>query len=130
MVVFPEAYKRLQEKLKVEVPMLVKAGVRVEEGTNPKLTIAELTPLEEAKPKLARSLRIRIQLDKATEDTVDALYSLCTERKGEAKVLLDVERAGDFMVVMEPERYTVTPDRAFIARVESLCGRGSVRVVD
>src|SRR5215469_15091255 len=130
MVVFPEAYKRLQEKLKVEVPMLVKAGVRVEEGTNPKLTIAELTPLEEAKPKLARSLRIRIELDKATEDTVDALYSLCTERKGEAKVLLDVERAGDFMVVMEPERYTVTPDRAFIARVESLCGRGSVRVVD
>jgi DNA polymerase-3 subunit alpha len=130
VVVFPEAYKRLQEKLKVEVPMLVKAGVRVEEGANPKLTIAELTPLEEAKPKLARSLRIRIQLDKATEDTVDALYSLCTERKGEAKVLLDVERAGDFMVVMEPERYTVTPDHAFIARVESLCGRGSVRVVD
>ena len=130
VMVFPEAYKRLQEKLKVEAPMLVKAGVRVEEGTNPKLTIAELTPLEDAKPKLARSLRIRIQLDKATEDTVDALYSLCTERKGEAKVLLDVERAGDFMVVMEPERYTVTPDRAFIARVESLCGRGSVRVVD
>jgi DNA polymerase-3 subunit alpha len=130
VVVFPEAYKRLQEKLKIEVPMLVKAGVRVEEGSNPKLTIADLTPLEEAKPKLARSLRIRIQLDKTTEDTVDALYSLCSERKGEAKVLLDVERAGDFMVVMEPERYTVTPDRAFIARVESLCGRGSVRVVD
>ena len=129
-VVFPEAYRRLSEKLKIEVPMLVKAGVRVEEGSNPKLTIADLTPLAEARPKLPRSLRIRIQLERATENTVDALHSLCTERKGEAKVLLDVERAGDFVVVMEPERYTVTPDRAFIAQVESLCGRGSVRVVD
>ena len=36
---FPEAYKRLQEKVKLEVPVLVKAGVRVEEGSNPKMTI-------------------------------------------------------------------------------------------
>ncbi|MBV8205362.1 MAG: DNA polymerase III subunit alpha [Acidobacteria bacterium] len=130
VVVFPEAYRRIQEKLKIEVPVLVKAGVRVEEGANPKLTMADLTPLEEARPRLPRSLRIRIQLDRATEATVDALHSLCNQRRGEARVLLDVERTGDFMVVMEPGRYTVTPDRAFITQVESLCGRGSVRVVE
>jgi DNA polymerase III subunit alpha len=45
-------------------------------------------------------------------------------------VLFDVERTGDFMVIMEPEGYNVQPDRAFIARVEELCGRGSVRIVD
>ena len=53
-----------------------------------------------------------------------------TERKGEAKVLFDVERAGDFMVVMEAEGYNVLPDRSFIARVEELCGRGAVRVIN
>ena len=31
------------------------------------------------------------------------------------------------MVVMEAEGYNVLPDRNFIARVEQLCGRGSVR---
>ena len=51
------------------------------------------------------------------------------ERKGEAKVLFDVERQGDFMVVMEAEGYNVLPDRNFIARVEQLCGRGSVRII-
>jgi hypothetical protein len=45
-------------------------------------------------------------------------------------VLFDVERQGDFMVVMEAEGYNVLPDRAFIARVEELCGRGAVRVID
>ena len=37
---------------------------------------------------------------------------------------------GDFMVVMEAEGYNVLPDRKFIARVEELCGRGAVRVID
>ncbi len=44
-------------------------------------------------------------------------------------MLFDVERQGDFMVVMEAEGYNVLPDRNFIARVEQLCGRGSVRVI-
>ena len=61
--------------------------------------------------------------------TVDALHTLFNERKGEAKVLFDVERDGDFMVVMEAEGYNVMPDRNFLARVEELCGRGSVRVI-
>jgi DNA polymerase-3 subunit alpha len=130
MIVFPEAYRRLQEKVKLEVPVLVKAGVRVEEGANPKITAADITPLEDAKVPLPRSLRIRIPAEGATEATVDNLHSLFTERKGEARVLFDVERQGDFMVVMEAEGYNVHPDRNFIARVEELCGRGSVRIIN
>ena len=130
MIVFPEAYKRLQEKVKLEVPVLVKCGVRVEEGSNPKITTADILPLEDAKVPLPRNLRIRIPAENSTEDTVDALHSLFTERKGEARVLFDVERAGDFMVVMEADGYNVLPDRNFIARVEELCGRGSVRIIN
>src|SRR5438309_1097774 len=129
-VVFPDAYKRLATILKQEIPMLVRASVRVEEGSNPKVIITGLQPLEEAKPKLPRSIRIRVPLDTATEATVDALHAICDERKGEAKVLFDVERTGDFMVVMEAERYNICPDRSFIARVEELMGRGAVRVID
>jgi DNA polymerase III subunit alpha len=130
LLVFPEAYRRLTEKVKLEVPVLVRGSVRVEEGSNPKLTVSDIIPLEEARPKLPRALRIRIPLEHASDNTVDDLHSLFLERKGEAKVLFDLERADDFMVVMEAEGYNVQPDRAFIARVEQLCGRGSVRVID
>ncbi|HKW75376.1 MAG TPA: DNA polymerase III subunit alpha [Terriglobales bacterium] len=129
-IVFPEAYKRLQNILKQEIPMLVKASVRAEEGSNPKIAIAQLTPLDEAKPSLPKSIRIRVPLDSSSAGTVDALYGICKEKRGEAKVLFDLERAGDFMVVMEADGYNVCPDRAFIARVEELCGRGAVRVID
>jgi DNA polymerase-3 subunit alpha len=129
MIVFPEAYKRLVDKVKLEVPVLVKAGVRIEEGANPKITAAEIMPLEDARVPLPRAIRIRVPLETAGETTVDDLHTLFKERKGEARVLFDVERAGDFMVVMEAEGYNVLPDRNFIARVEQLCGRGSVRVI-
>jgi len=78
----------------------------------------------------ARAIRIRAPLETAAETVVDDLHVLFLERKGEAKVLFDVERQGDFMVVMEAEGYNVLPDRNFIARVEQLCGRGSVRIIN
>ncbi|HTC93665.1 MAG TPA: DNA polymerase III subunit alpha [Terriglobales bacterium] len=130
ILVFPEAYRRLQDKVKLEVPVLIRGGVRVEEGSNPKLTVGDIIPLEQAQPKLPRSLRIRIPLESASAGTIDALYSLCVEKRGEAKILFDVERTGDFMVVMEPGGYNVLPDRAFMNRVEELLGRGAVRIID
>jgi DNA polymerase-3 subunit alpha len=130
LLVFPEAYRKLQEKVKLEVPVLIKCGVRIEEGANPKLTVNDITPLEEARVTLPRSLRITVPLATATEATVDALHALCLEKKGEAKVLFDVEREGDFMVVMEAEGYNVLPDSGFIARVKELCGPRAVRLID
>src|SRR5579872_4015488 len=130
MIVFPEAYRKLGDKVKLEVPVLIRGGLRIEEGANPKLTVNDIIPLEDAKVPLPRALRIRIPVESATESTVDELQSLCARSKGEAKVLFDVEQTGDFMVVMEAEGYNVQPDRNFMARVEELCGRGAVRVID
>ena len=130
VLVFPEAYKRLAERLKLDVPVLVRGVVRVEEGAAGKLALSTIQTLEEAQPKLPKAVRIRVTLESATEGTIDALYAICRERRGPAKVLFDLERARDFMVVMEAEGYNVQADRAFIGRVEELCGRGSVRVVE
>jgi len=132
MLVFPEAYKKLQDKLKslAEIPVLVRGGVRIEEGANPKLTVNDIHSLEDVKVPLPKSLRIRVPLENASAGTIDELHLLFSQRRGEAKVLFDVERTGDFMVVMEAEGYNVLPDRAFISRVEELCGRGAVRVIN
>jgi DNA polymerase-3 subunit alpha len=132
MLVFPDAYRKLQEKLRalIEVPVLVRGGVRIEEGANPKLTVNDISSLEEAQTPLPRSLRIRLLAENASANVIDELHLLFSQRKGNAKVLFDVERTGDFMVVMEAEGYNVLPDRSFMARVEELCGRGAVRVID
>jgi DNA polymerase-3 subunit alpha len=124
MLVFPEAYKKVQDKLKslAEVPCCIRGGVRIEEGANPKFTVNDISSLEDVKVPLPKSLRIRVPLENASAGMIDELHLLFSQRRGEAKVLFDVERAGDFMVVMEAEGYNVLPDRAFIARSRSFAG--------
>jgi DNA polymerase-3 subunit alpha len=128
--VFPEAYKRLAEKVKLEIPVLVRAAVRVEEDAAPKLFINEITPLDEAKVKLPRSLRIAIQLPETLPETVDALHGLFARSKGDGKVLFDLVRPGEYVVVMEADGYNVCADRAFMKSVEQLCGPDSIKVID
>jgi DNA polymerase-3 subunit alpha len=130
VLVFPEAFRRLGEKVKLEVPVLVKGGIRVEEGSAPRMAISDILPLDEAQPKLARSLRVRISLTGATVDTIDELHAIFSASQGQAKVMFELESPGEFVAVMEAEGYNVLPDRAFIRKVESLCGRGSVVIVD
>ncbi len=128
--VFPEAYKRLSEKVKLEVAVLVKAAVRVEEDAAPKLFINEITALDDAKAKTPKSVRVTIQLPDAMPETVDALHGLFTRSKGEARVLFDLVRPGEYVVVMEAEGYNVLADRAFMRSVRELCGPDSVTVID
>ena len=66
---FADNYKRLADKLRLTVPVLVKGGVRVEEGSNSKLMIGDITPLEEAKPKLPNHLRIKVPLENVSPAT-------------------------------------------------------------
>ena len=124
----PETGRKL--KSLAEVPVLIRGGVRIEEGANPKFTVNDINSLEDVKVPLPKSLRIRVPLENASAGMIDELHLLFSQRRGEAKVLFDVEREGDFMVVMEAEGYNVLPDRAFIAKVEELCGRGAVRVIN
>jgi DNA polymerase-3 subunit alpha len=104
--------------------------VRIEEGANPKFAINEIMPLDDAKVKLPKALRVKIPLETATEQTIDDLHALFTASKGDARVLFDLDKDRDFTVVMEAEGYNVLPDRSFINRVEAICGRGAVKVVD
>jgi DNA polymerase-3 subunit alpha len=128
--VFPEAYRRLATQVKMELPVLVKAAVKVEEDAAPKLFINEITPLDEARVKLPRSLRITVPLAQSGPELVDALHQVFLASPGDAKVLFDLVRPGEYVVVMEAEGYNVTADRAFRDRVGELCGPNAIKVID
>src|ERR1019366_776299 len=100
---FSDNYKRLVEKLKLEVPVLVKGSIRIEEEQPPKVMVSDIIPLETAVPKLPMKVRIKVPLESATEGMIDALHTIFGECQGKAKVLFDLEQVGDFLVVMEAE---------------------------
>ena len=130
LICFPEAYKKLAEKLKIDVPVLVRGVLRGEEDSAPKLAISNITALEDVKIKLPSSMRIRIALDRSSEAALTQLHAMIVATPGPGKILLDFEQKDEFLVVLEPEGLSVAADKGFVERVEELMGHGAVRVIE
>jgi DNA polymerase-3 subunit alpha len=129
LIAFPQSYEKLAEKLKIDVPVVVRGSLRGEEDSAPKLAISSIQALEDIKLKLPDALRIRVPLHSSDSALLDKLLSLFHGSPGKGKLLLDFEEPGEFCAVLEPARVTVAADRLFIDQVEALVGRGGVRVI-
>ncbi len=129
LIVFPQSYEKLAEKMKMEVPVVVRGSLRGEEDSAPKLAVSGLQALEDVKLKLPEALRIKVPLHSPDLALLEKLMRLFTDSPGGAKMLLDFEEPGEFCAVLEPRKMMVAADRLFIDRVEELVGRGAVRVI-
>ncbi len=130
LIAFPQSYEKLAEKLKIDVPVLVRGVLRGEEDSAPKLAISSIQALEDVKLKLPESLRIKVPLHNPDTALLEKLYAVFLGAPGKGKLLLDLEEPGEFCAVLEPHNVMVAADRLFIDQVEELVGRGGVRVID
>ena len=77
--------------------------------------------------KLPTGVRIRISLDRATEELLANLKSAADAAPGPGKVMIFLEKNGEFQVILEPENMSVAADRCWVERVEELTGKGTVQ---
>jgi DNA polymerase-3 subunit alpha len=129
LICFARDYERLSEQLKIEAPVLIRGTIMKEEDAAPKISISGVQALEEVQVKLPGGVRIRINLERATEEMFAALKSAADASPGPGKVMLHLERKGEYAVILEPESMNVAADRGWMERVEELVGRGSVQPV-
>jgi DNA polymerase-3 subunit alpha len=129
LIVFPKDYEKLAEKMKIDVPVVVRGALRGEEDAAPKLSVSSVQALEDVKIKLPEALRIKVPLHSPDAALLQKLLGLFRDSPGNGKLLLDLEEPGEFCAVLEPTKVMVAADRLFIDRVEELVGRGGVRVI-
>ncbi len=130
LIAFPQAYEKLAEKLKIDVPVLVRGALRGEEDSAPKLAVSSIQALEDVKLKLPDSLRIKVPLHNPDSALLEKLQTILLSAPGKGRLLLDLEEPGEFCAVLEPHNLLVAADRLFIDQIEELVGRGGVRVID
>jgi DNA polymerase III subunit alpha len=130
LIAFPQSYEKLAEKLKIDVPVVVRGVLRGEEDSAPKLAISSIQALEDVKIKLPDSLRIKVPLHNPDVALLEKLHAILVGAPGKGKLLLDLEEPGEFCAVLEPHNCLVAADRLFIDQVEELVGRGGVRIID
>jgi DNA polymerase-3 subunit alpha len=129
VICFSRDYERLGEQLKTEAPVVIRGTLMGEEDSAPKISISGVQPLDAVKVKLPGGIRIRINLDRASEEIFASLKSAAEAAPGPGKVMLQLEKKDQFSVILEPDQMAVAADKGWIERVEDLTGRGTVQVV-
>ena len=130
LIAFPQSYEKLAEKLKIDVPVIIRGSLRGEEDSAPKIAISSIQALEDVQIKLPEALRIKVPLHSPDVALMSKLEALFRGAPGRGKVLLNLEEPGEFCAVLEPRGYSVAADVQFIESVEGLVGRGAVQVIN
>ncbi|HEY2861205.1 MAG TPA: DNA polymerase III subunit alpha [Terracidiphilus sp.] len=129
VICFAREYERLAEPLKTEAPVLLRGMLMGDEDSAPKISISGIQSLHAVQVKLPGGIRIRINLDRATEELFSALKSAANSAPGPGKVMIQLERKGEYAVILEPEQMSVAADKGWVERVEDLIGKGTVQAV-
>src|SRR6266568_4550607 len=129
LICFARDYEKLAGQLKIEAPVLIRGVLMGEEDAAPKIAISSIQSLEEVQVKLPSGVRIRINLDRATEETFAGLKSAADAAPGPGKVMMHLEKKGEFAVILEPEQMSVAADRCWVERVEEILGKGTVQAL-
>jgi DNA polymerase-3 subunit alpha len=129
LICFSRDYEKLSAQLKIEAPVLVRGVLMGDEDAAPKISVSSIVPLEEVQVKLPSGIRIRINLERASEEMFAALKSAAESAPGPGKLMLQLEKKGQYAVILEPEEMSVAADRGWVERVEELVGKGTVQVV-
>ena len=129
-MVFAPRYEELLPCLEEDAAVFVRASVLPEEGCPPKLSIQEMTKLEDARVDLPSLISIRMWLkDETADEKVKELSDLFGRKRGATDVRLRLEKPRDFSVVMDVPNTKVRPDREFRAALEKICGPESMEVL-
>jgi DNA polymerase-3 subunit alpha len=125
VLVFPEAFGRLEATFKSAGPLVLKARVKVEEvGT--RLIVMEARVLEGASGGV-RALRVRVDLAGMDEFTLDRLRELFISKPGQCPVVFDLLSADGSAATLRAQQRVRVDDDLLVA-VRAMCGANAVEL--
>jgi len=129
LLVFPEAFARLEPLIASGAPLFVKGRVNLEEGANARgfrVVVSEGRLLDEAAaPPRPTRLRVRVRLDAMDESILARLDELFVSKPGPCRVAFELVRPDGSIATLEAER-RVRADRELVEAVRGLCGTDAV----
>jgi DNA polymerase III subunit alpha len=126
-LVFPEAFARLESKLKAGAPLLLKGRVNVEDAGT-RLVIQEGQPLDGVSPNGSAVMRVRVDLGSMDEYTLDRLKELFVRSPGPCPIAFDLFNPDGSAATLRSQQ-RVKPDEKLLTSVREMCGADAVEVV-
>ena len=130
LLIFANQFQQVESQLVADRPVFVEGSVRAEDDARRKVSVERVTALENARPPKAEQVSITVTLNGGQQEVAGVawrLLELFRKHPGETDVRFRLERPHDYLVIYDVDS-RVNPGREFRARVEQLCGKGSVEI--
>jgi DNA polymerase-3 subunit alpha len=129
VICFAKDFDKLQDQLKTEAAVLLRGTLIGEEESAPKLAISGLQPLDDVQIKLPTAIRLRVNMELLSDEIFASLKGRIDAAPGPGKVMMHLQKKGQYEVILEPAAMKVAADRGWVESIEELLGRGAVQVL-
>jgi DNA polymerase-3 subunit alpha len=122
VVVFPDAYARCGQNLKVDAPIFICGTVTLRED-KPKLYAEQAMPLAEVPKRFTKAIHLRIPTTALNDDSLQHVRDILQAHQGPVPVLFCFIYPDGRLVFMEThEHFSVTPSEDLVRQLEDLLG--------
>ena len=130
-VVFPGSYAKFEPYMTADFPILISGRFEAEDERSCKVIASDLEPLSGIAERKAKTLRIIACLSNLSPGSATMLHRLLESNRGDTGVDVELYNPSDFRVNIQSSDFgKVKSSPELIAKIESICGPGSVHVVN
>ena len=130
-VVFPAAYPKFEPFMSADYPLLVSGRLESEDERGCKFIASEFQPLSGIAERNAKTLCIRACLSQLSPGSATTLHRLLENHRGDTGVDVELVHPSDFRVNIQSSGFVkVKSSPELIEQIESICGPGSVHIVN
>ena len=126
LLVFPEAFRKLENRFYPDAALLVKGRLRAEE-TGIRLAVEDALPLEQALPSGPARVVVELDVSRMSVETVAQLDELFRRKPGRCRV--ELKLPAEFGELSGARDVRVEPDDELLTQLRQLCGATSVSLV-
>ena len=89
---------------------------------------SEVQSIDGLRERMAKSVTVRVNLERVSQDTAENLQRVLEGHPGEASVIFELEQPRAYLVTLRPNQFVkVKPSAQLVQEVENLCGAGTVK---
>jgi DNA polymerase-3 subunit alpha len=130
-VVFPNSYPKFEPYMTADFPVLVSGRFEAEDGKICKVIASDLQPLLGIAERNAKTLRISANISNLSPESATQLHRLLESNRGDTGVEVELYYPSEFRVnILSSDFVKVKSSPDLKRQIESICGPGSVHVVN
>jgi DNA polymerase-3 subunit alpha len=127
-ILFDENFSKYRTLIDVGTMIFVSGKLSRKEEDNPKITIDEIIPIEQARKSFTKKVLISLTAQGLEPSSLDSLDSVARKAKGDCVLLIEVKTSSNQRLQMQSDKYLINPNDKTISELRELLGTDSVKI--